>query len=421
MQNFRNYYEILGVNRDTSGAEIKRAYRQLARRYHPDVNQGDIEAENRFKEINEAYEVLSDVERRAQYDKYGSFWKQQGFQNGQKRPWDWPGGKTEAAPQPAAPDLDFGQFRDFNSFVDELMRRRTAAPAVSTEWLDNNPAPRRRPPVEPTRMSSAPPIADQVDTSSEANDWDRPAAKPRSDDWGGAEPVRPGSRNATTAADADRRQQFTARPRPPESRDQPSQAAGFGRDDRAPDSAYPPPDARYQPDSRPLPRDVEATLTVPLEKAYTGGRERIRLEDGRMLEVNLPQAIIGGQKVRLKGQGIAGGDLYLRIDVAPHKFYKLNGLDLMTQVPVTPAEAILAGAIEVPTIDGLVKMNLPRGVKSGQKLRLAQRGYPSPEGDRRGDQIVELVIQIPQDLSESEKELYDKLTQVETNPRSNLV
>ncbi len=170
-----------------------------------------------------------------------------------------------------------------------------------------------------------------------------------------------------------------------------------------------------------LPRDVEATLTVPLEKAYTGGRERIRLEDGRMLEVNLPQAIIGGQKVRLKGQGIAGGDLYLRIDVAPHKFYKLNGLDLMTQVPVTPAEAILAGAIEVPTIDGLVKMNLPRGLKSGQKLRLAQRGYPSPEGDQRGDQIVELVIQVPQDLSEAEKELYDKLTQVETNPRSNLV
>ena len=119
MQNFRNYYEILGVSRDTEAAAIKRAYRQLARQYHPDVNQGNAEAENKFKEMNEAYEVLSDPERRGQYDKFGSFWKQQGFQNGQKRPWNWNGSRDQAASAEAPEDdLDFAGVRDFNSFVD---------------------------------------------------------------------------------------------------------------------------------------------------------------------------------------------------------------------------------------------------------------------------------------------------------------
>ena len=420
MQNFRNYYEILGVSRDTSGAEIKRAYRQLARRYHPDVNQGNVEAENRFKEINEAYEVLSDSERRAQYDKFGSFWKQQGFQAGQKRPWNWATGQSETAPRTETEeDLDFGQFRDFNSFVDELMRRRGSAAQVSTGWLDSPVTPRRQAP-EPTRMSSAPPIDENERSEDQVEDrgWESTSPKPRRDDWGGSEPV------SSPPAD-NRRQQFTARPRPPGPQEPRQSQRDFARDGGPPRSGPPPQDARqdtrYQTDPRPLPRDVEAALTVPLEKAYTGGRERIRLEDGRMLEVNLPQAIISGQKVRLKGQGIAGGDLYLRIDVAPHKFYQLNGLDIITQVPVTPAEATLAGAIEVQTIDGLVRMNLPQGLKSGQKLRLAKRGYPSPDDDRRGDQIVELIIQLPQDLSEAEKELYEKLRLVETNPRSHLV
>jgi curved DNA-binding protein len=96
-------------------------------------------------------------------------------------------------------------------------------------------------------------------------------------------------------------------------------------------------------------------------------------------------------------------------------------LNVMTQIPVTPTEAILAVPIEVPTLDGLVKMNLPVGLKSGQKLRLSNKGYPSPEGDRRGDQIVELVIQMPSELTEAEKALYEQIRQVEKNPRSNLV
>jgi curved DNA-binding protein len=423
MQNFRNYYEILGVSRDTPSDEIKRVYRQLARRYHPDVNQGDTDAENRFKEINEAYEVLFDSERRAQYDKYGSFWKQQGFQNGQKRPWGW-NGKTETpTPAPDEPDLDFGQFRDFNTFVDELLQGRSKAAKPAADWLDNPIPPRRNnPPPNQMPSFSARPIEENRDEPN-GDDWENAQPKPRRDDWGGSEPI------GNTSADP-RRQAFTARPRPPEDREpqrepqrQPGSREAQRREGR-PDfneGQRPNPDTRYEQTPKAFPKDVEAELTVPLEKAYAGGQERIRLEDGRMLEIKLPKATVGGQKLRLKGQGIAGGDLFLRIDVAPHKFYQLNGLNVMTQIPVTPTEAILAVPIEVPTLDGLVKMNLPVGLKSGQKLRLSNKGYPSPEGDRRGDQIVELVIQMPTDLPEAQKALYEQIRQVEKNPRSNLV
>jgi curved DNA-binding protein len=427
MQNFRNYYEILGVSRDTPNDEIKRVYRQLARRYHPDVNQGNLEAENRFKEINEAYEVLFDPERRAQYDKYGSFWKQQGFQAGQKKPWGWNGG---AEATPAEPDdLNFGQFRDFNSFVDELLSRRNAPGSGNADWLDN-PSPGRRQPPAPSRMGSSP-IEDESfvyeapDRSAQRDDWESDRPKVRRDDWGGSDPAAANRSEPDDQRDS-RRQEFTARPRPEANRDDPSRDPAR----RDPDRREPSRDATRQPrpnanpsyrqSDQPLPKDIEANLTVPLEKAYSGGRERIRLEDGRMLEVNLPKAIVSGQRVRLRGQGINGGDLYLQIEVAPHKFYQLNGLNLMTQVPVTPAEAVLNEPIEVPTLDGLVKMNLPKGFKSGQKLRLSNKGYPSPNGDQRGDQIVELVIQLPKDPSPAETELYSKLKQAETNPRSGL-
>jgi curved DNA-binding protein len=427
MQNFRNYYEILGVSRDTPSDEIKRVYRQLARRYHPDVNQGNREAENRFKEINEAYEVLFDPERRAQYDKYGSFWKQQGFQSGQKKPWGW---NNNADAVPTEPDdLNFGQFRDFNSFVDELLSRRQAAGSSGADWLDNPPPGRRQPPA-PSRMGSSP-IEDESFVyeapdyqAPSRDDWESDRPKVRRDDWGGSDPV---SANRSEESGDPRRQEFTARPRPEaepqrqSTQRQSSQGREPSRDATREPRPSPSNDPRYRQSDQPLPKDIEANLTIPLEKAYSGGRERIRLEDGRMLEVNLPKAIVSGQRVRLRGQGINGGDLYLQIEVSPHKFYQLNGLNVMTQVPVTPAEAVLSEPIEVPTLDGLVKMNLPKGLKSGQKLRLSNKGYPSPTSDQRGDQIVELVIQLPKDLSAAETELYSKLKQAETNPRSGLV
>ena len=168
-------------------------------------------------------------------------------------------------------------------------------------------------------------------------------------------------------------------------------------------------------------RDAEARLVVPLEKAYAGGRERIRLEDGRSLEVNMPGGMVSGQRIRLKGQGTAGGDLYLKIEVLLHDFFKLEGTDIVCELPITPAEAVLGGQIEAPTLDGWVKMTLPAGVRSGQRLRLGSKGYPAAEGGKRGDQLVQIRVEIPQSVTVQERSLYEKLRAIEGfKPRAGL-
>lgn len=298
-----NYYAILGVRRDATPEEIKREFRSLARRYHPDVNPGDASAEEKFKLINEAYDVLSDDKKRQQYDTqlFGT------VKRGVSRPM---GIKTP---------------KNFQGFWEDIRANGSK-----------------------TRISSNPnrPIRDYS----------------------------PGTVREVKSV-------------PPRSQ----------------------------------PKDIEAKLDLPLEKAFSGGRERIKLEDGRSLEVDMPSGMYHGQKIRLKGQGIRGGDLYLKILIAPHPIFELQGSDICCEIPVTPAEAIVGGSIEVPTIDGLVKMNVPPGVKSGQRLKLANKGYPNIRGER-GDQLVIVKIVPPSEVSEAEKKLYEQIKEIETfNPRQKLI
>lgn len=323
MQNFRDYYEILGVPTEASSDEIKKVFRRLARQYHPDMNPGDKTAEEKFKDIGEAYEVLSDPNKRSQYDQFSKFLKKKSFTKKTPKASTF---RNNGGGRTSTQEADFSQFGDFNSFVEQLLQR----PTSRTTTADGN----------------------RVNTT---------------------DAYRPGTTKTYT----------TVNPRP----------------------------AR---------KDVEARLTLPLEKAYIGGRERIRLEDGRSLEIDMPGGMFTGQRVRLKGQGIDGGNLYLRITVAPHPFFKLEGSDVFCQVPVTPSEAVLGGPVEVPTLDGRVKMNVPSGVRSGQRLRLANKGYPDASGNR-GDQLVELQIVAPRDPSPQVRELYEKLRQLENfNPRQDL-
>jgi curved DNA-binding protein len=314
MENFRNYYELLGVERGSAPEDIKKAFRRLARQYHPDLNPGDKAAEEKFKEFNEAYRVLSDPATRSQYDQFTRFWRNRKGRSNR----DF---QSNARPSEsrAKGDEDYSQFGDFNSFIDQLLGRRPRS-------------------------------------SREAGEEDRRSP-----------------RTATVE-----KENYQAPPRP---------------------------------------KNVEAELKLPLEKAYQGGRERIKLEDGRSLEVEMPAGMMPGHKIRLRGQGIANGDLFLKIDVLPHQRFRLQGNDIHCILPLTPAEAVLGGFVEVPTLDGLVKISLPQGVFSGQKLRLAGKGFPNEQG-ARGDQLLEIQLALPKELSAAERELYEKIRAIETfNPR----
>jgi curved DNA-binding protein len=331
MQDIRNYYELLGVKRDASADEIKQAFRQLARKYHPDLNPGDKSAEDKFKDISEAYEVLSDRSKRSQYDKFTGFWRK----NRTKAPASEPREPRDRSTE----EEEFGD--DFNTFIDRLLGRKKES--------SNSPR----------------------------------------------------DRSVRTEAPADRNPRANDRRNPREQRDV--------------DRNFTEPQARLNP------KNLEAELTLPLDKAYLGGRERITIqEDGRSLEVDMPPGMIPGQKIRLRGQGLGGGDLYLKINVSPHQFFRLEGVNIYCQLPVTPAEAVLGGFIEVPTLDGLVKISLPQGITSGQKLRLAGKGFPGEDG-RRGDQLLEIQVVVPKSLQPAERELYEKLREIESfNPRLDL-
>ncbi|MBE9238163.1 J domain-containing protein [Anabaena aphanizomenioides LEGE 00250] len=328
LQNFRDYYEILGVTKEASSEEIKKVYRRLARQYHPDLNPGDKEAEEKFKTIGEAYEILSDPSRRSQYDQFSRYWKQKGFAGSKQspKPKGWGDSRTNTR---TSQEVDPSEFPDFESFINTVIgvssRKDTRTNTDSTTTSDPFRTPRTK-------------VAYTVNT-------------------------------------------------PP----------------------------------RTTRRDIEARLTLPLEKAYQGGNERIRLEDGRSLEVTMPSAMVTGQTIRLRNQGIGGGDLYLKITVETHPLFKLEGANIFCQIPVTPSEAVLGGQVEAPTLDGPVKMTIPPAVRSGQRFRLANKGYPV-EGGKRGDQLVEIQIVTPKNITTEERELYEKLREIESfKPRADLI
>ena len=306
---YKDYYRILGVDRNATEREIKQAYRRLARKYHPDVNPGDKEAEERFKEINEAYEVLSDPEKRRKYDQLGASWQQWQRMGGNPRDFDWsqwfsrewPGGRVH---------VEYGDLGDLfgEGIFSDFFRA----------------------------------IFGDVGTRPRARWWE-------------------------------------ARPR------------------------Y----ARGQ--------DYEQPVEISLEEAFRGTK-RVLEKDGRRLEVTIPPGVKTGSRVRIAGQGGPGigggrpGDLYLKVTVLPHPIFKRQGDDLHCEVPVDLYTAVLGGEVRVPTLEGDVMLKIPPGTQGGQTFRLRGKGMPNLRNPRqRGDLYVKVQVQVPQNLSQRERELFREL------------
>jgi len=321
---FKDYYTILGVSKTTDAEAIKKAYRKLARKYHPDMNPGNQSAEASFKEVSEAYEVLSDPEKRRKYDQFGQYWKQAETAGAGRSPYSGSNVDFDG--------FEFGQYRNFEEFINELLGR-----------MGNDAA------------------------------YGRPGPQPG----------------------------YRTSPRPPG-----SEAPGF--------------------DASGAGLDSEATITLSLSEAFHGVQKRLMLGQEEF-EVRIPPGAKPNSRIRVRGKGQVSpfyttqrGDLYLTVAIAPHAFFQFDGDNLLCEVAIAPDEAVLGAAIEVPTPDGAVNVNIPAGIRSGQSLRLRGKGWRNPKGTR-GDQMVRVVIVAPKEISTAERELYEKIRNARTfNPRETL-
>jgi len=303
----RDYYEILGVSRDADDKQLKKAFRKFARKYHPDLNPNNKEAEQRFKEVNEAYEILSDPAKRKQYDSFGHAAFDAGFQGSEGfRP------RTGGFDPRAAQDRGFGSiFEDI--FGDVFSGRRESQPVPETG------------------------------------------------------------------------------------------------------------------------KDLVYNLEIDLKDAYHGTSTYVNIQRGARLQseqimVKIPPGVDNGTKVRVAGKGGAGirggksGDLYIITSIRPDRFYERKGDDLYCEVPITISEAALGAKIEVPTMDGTASMTIPSVTQGGQLFRLKEKGMPHLKGGRNGNQYVKVIITIPKNLTEEDKELFKKISALYTeNPREGIL
>src|SRR5437762_1894692 len=312
---FRDYYETLGVPKTATEDEIRSSFRKLARKYHPDVAKDKKAAEEKFKEINEAYEVLGDPEKRKKYDQLGADWNRPG---GFQTPpgWQW------EAQQPGAEFYQWGgdgggvQFEfggtGFSDFFEAFFgggRGRSA--------------------------------------------------------FGGF-----GGREATAERGA----------------------------------------------------DVEADIMVTLEEALHGSSRTVSLRRAgsnkvENYQVKIPRGVHEGQRIRLRGQGEAGvrggkrADLFLRVRLARHPDFSVEGSDCIHEVKIEPWRAVLGSALLVPTLEGKVRLKIPPGTQGGQRFRLRERGLPSTSG-KRGNLYVDVQINVPKKLTEREREIWCELAKL---------
>ncbi len=323
---YKDYYAILGVEKTASQDDIKKAYRKLAKKFHPDRNPDNKRAEEKFKDISEAYEVLGDADKRKKYDMFGNQTQYTGGTNFDPSQYGWNGGNVRYEYSGAGDHSDF-----FNMFF--------GGGGINIEDL-----------------------------------------------FGGA--ARSGGRTTRMYEGSDLNDLF---------------GASRGSSSRA-HLVY---DGEH----------IEAEIEITPEEGAVGLEKRIALQTQRGTKnftFKIPKGVRDGEKIRLKGQGHPGsgggksGDLYLIVRFKPGERFTLEGDDLSTTVDLFPWDAALGDKVPVATLDGRINVTIPAGIQTGSRIRVAGKGYPSRKG-RQGDLYIKVRIVNPASLTNTQKELYEKL------------
>lgn len=343
----RDYYEILGVQRNATAEELKSAFRKMARQYHPDVNK-ESDAEERFKEINEAYAVLSDDEKRAAYDRYGH------------------AGLNGMGGMPDFSTMDFSEiFGEFFGFGGQSQRRQRNAPrrgadlsyTMQLTFEESIFGVERE--VEITR--------DEVCTTCHGSKSEPGSSPTRCATCGGRGEVRQVHQTFLGSM-----VQVTTCPT----------CGGSGE-----------------------------MINNPCHTCRGRGLERKNVRK----TITVPGGVDTGTQIRLAGEGQPGinngpnGNLYLEINVKPHKFFRRKGDDILLDLTINVAQAALGADIEVPTVDGLNKLTVPAGTQPGKVFNLRNKGAPHLRGSGRGDQMVTVSVEIPTRMNSDQAKLFEQL------------
>ena len=372
---FRDYYQTLGIPRTATPAEIKKAYRKLARQHHPDVKPGDAAAEARFKAINEAHEVLADPEKRKLYDRLGADWETYGRSGGD------PAGRPSGAARGADP---FGPGGPFAGYA----RSGGGAGTGGARYEFR------------TSGEDAGGFSDFFRTFFGGG-------TPADGSAAGARAGGRGSRTSTSGASIDELLGGLGYETAPRG----YAAGGSGADASTTQRAA----GRRSGGGRAASRAVEAPVEVTLEEAATGTSRIVQLDDSR-LEVKIPRGVGTGSRVRLRGKGGGGRDLVLVMQVAPHGSFTRDGADLLRELPVTLREALLGAEVPVATLDGRVRLKIPAGTQGGRTIRLKGKGMPHLRGEGRGDLLVKVKVVLPTHLSDEAKAAAERLCDLADQP-----